>query len=207
MACLERRLQARHLRARTGRLEAHDQRVLRVLHVGHDALQPALGRGIVLVFVVGLVARPVAALEVEDEARRLVAALIGPAEVDAVEVGGVAVAEPHGERVTAVDLGVLAVELAADLREAVGGDELVAEALALLLVAGDALGELQAHVLKLHEVLDPGRAVEGGAAAIAHLGQVGALLQVRIAALRAALHRGRRRGRGWPRCRRTRSRD
>ena len=90
----------------------------------------------------------------------------------------------------AVDLGVLAVELAADLREAVRGDELVAEALPLLLVAGDALGELQADVLQVDEVVDPRRAVEGGAAAVADLGQVVALLEVGVAALRAALHRG-----------------
>ena len=128
-------------------------------------------------------------------------------EVDAVQVGGVAVAQPHDERVAAVDLGVLAVELAADLREAVGRDELVAEALALLLVAGDALGELQADVLQLDEVCrSRAVAVEGGAAAIAHLGQVGALLQVGVAARRAALHGGRRQSRAWPRCRRTRSR-
>ena len=152
MACLNAACRLAISGPERGGSTAHDQRVLRVLHIRHDALQPCLGRGVVLVFVVGLVARPVAALEVEVEARRLIAALIGPAEVDAIQVGGVAVAQPQGERVAAVDLGVLAVELAADLREAVGGDELVAEALALLLVAGDALGELQADVLELDEV-------------------------------------------------------
>ena len=153
-------------------------------------MQPPLRGGIVVVLVVRLIAGPVAALQVEIETGWLVAALVGPAQVDAIEVGGIAVAQPHGEHVAAVDLGVLAVQLAADLREAVGRDELVAETLPLLLVAGDALGQLQADVLQLDEILDARGPVEGGTAAIADFGQVVALLQVRVAASWAALHRG-----------------
>ena len=42
----------------------------------------------------------------------------------------------------------------------------------------------------MHEIVDAGGSVEGGAAAIADFGQVVALFQVGIAALRAALHGG-----------------
>ena len=67
--------------------------------------------------------------------------LVRPAEVDSVEVGGVAVAEGEHVLVVAEDLRILAVQPAVDLREAVRGHEVVAEALPLLFVAGDTLGE------------------------------------------------------------------
>ena len=93
---LERGLQARHLRPRQGWLEAHHHRVLAVLDVGHHPLEPPLRGGIVVVFFIRLVTRPIAALEVEVETGWLGAALVGPAQIDAVEVGRVAVTEPHG---------------------------------------------------------------------------------------------------------------
>jgi hypothetical protein len=77
------------------------------------------------------------------------AALVGPTEIDAVEIGGIAVAEAHGEDIAAVNLGVLAVEFSADFREAVGGNELVSETLTFLLVAGNALGQLEADILQV----------------------------------------------------------
>ena len=49
---------------------------------------------------VGLVAGPVAAFDIEIEAARLVPVLVRPTEIDAPEVGGVAVAErEHGHAV------------------------------------------------------------------------------------------------------------
>ena len=67
---------------------------------------------------------------------------------------------------------------------------MVTETLPLLLVAGDALGEAQAHVLQPDQTVDAGRRIEDGAAAVADLGQVGfARLEVGVAASGTALHR------------------
>ena len=187
---LEGRLETRHLGSGRRRVEAHDQSVLGVLDERHHPRGPPFGGRIVLVLSVGLVARPVAALQVEIEAARLVSILVRPAEADAVEIGGVAVAEPERAYIVAVNLRILAVEPAVDLGEAVCRDQVVAEALPLLLVAGDALSEAQAHVLQLDEAVDAGRRIKGGAATIADLGKVGvARLKVGIAAARATLHR------------------
>ena len=86
------RLQTRHLGYRAGWFEAHYQRILCVFDVWDDALGSCLRRGIVLVLVIGLIARPVAALQIQYETWGLVAALVRPAEVDTVKIGSVAVA-------------------------------------------------------------------------------------------------------------------
>ena len=58
---------------------------------------------------------------VEVEAARPVPVLVRPAEVDAVEIGGVAVAERECACAIRVDHRILVVETAVDLGEAVGG--------------------------------------------------------------------------------------
>ena len=88
---LERGLQTGHLRRRADWLETHDERVLGVGDEGHDANHAALRGGVVLVRLVCLIARPITTFEVKIETGRLVAALFGPAEVYAVERGGIAV--------------------------------------------------------------------------------------------------------------------
>ena len=64
-----------------------------------------------------------------------------PAEIDSVEVSGVAVAEPRDQRIADVDLGVLAVKPAPYLREAIRADQLVTEPLPLFLIAGNPLSD------------------------------------------------------------------
>src|SRR5207249_88963 len=54
------------------------------------------------------------------------------------------------------NFGILAVEFAADVREAVGNGELVTKTLAFFFVASDALGELEADVLQMHKVWNHG---------------------------------------------------
>src|SRR5262249_44718769 len=100
-----------------------------------------------------------------------------------------AIAETHGECVTAVNLGVLTIKLAADLGEAIGGNQPIAESLALLFIASDALRKPEADVLQMDEVIDPGGAVERGTAAITYFSEIVSKLQVSIATLLATLHR------------------
>ena len=153
---LEGGLKTRGLWAGARWLEAHDQGVLGVLDERHHPHDAPFARRVVAVRGVGLVAGPVAAFDVEIEAARLAPVLMRPAEVDAVEVGCVAVAEGEHGHAVAQDFRVPAVEPAVDLGETIGGDEVVAEAPPFLFVAGDALREPQAHVLQLHQAVDGG---------------------------------------------------
>ena len=79
---------------------------------------------------------------------------MAPAEIDTVQIGGVAVAEFEYPGVAVENLGVLAIELAVDFREPVGGDQAIAEPLPFFLVAGDALGLPDGHVLHGDEAVD-----------------------------------------------------
>ena len=66
-----------------------------------------------------------------------------------IEIGGVTVAQPQSRYCPSTQhLCILSVLLAANLRESVGRNELVAEPLSLFLIAGNTLSQLQAHVLQ-----------------------------------------------------------
>ena len=81
-----------------------DQGVLGVLDERHHPHDAPFAHRIVAVGGVGLVARPVAAFDVQIEAARLVPVLVRPAEIDAPEVGRVAVAEGQHGHAVAQDL-------------------------------------------------------------------------------------------------------
>ena len=184
----EGRLKRRHLRLVGQRFEGDDEHVPGVDDIGHDPGFPTVGRGVVPVFPIGFVARPVPFLQVENEPVRLVRPALRPAQVDAVEIRGVPIAQAHDADAIDGGFAVASVHLAADLREPVGADKPVAEALPLLLVAGDALHRPQADVLHADEIADKRFLVQARAASLANLRQVDAFGDMRVPAARATLH-------------------
>jgi len=165
---LKRRLQARHLVKGPCGLQAHYQSVLRIRDIGNHSGLPC-AHGILGIIGVRCIVCPITPFEIEQETGWLVASLVDPTEIDPVKGGSIAVAQPHYKLTIHVHIRILAVEFPSDVGEPVRRCQPVTETLALFLVAGDPLRELQAHILKMDQIGYDRVGVEGGTATIADL--------------------------------------
>ena len=96
-----------------------------------------------------------------------------PTKVYSVERRCIAITQTHYKRATNKHISIFAIQAPADLWEAVGRDQFVSETLPFFLVASNALGKLQAHVLKLDQIrIDRSEPFEADATAIADFSEI-----------------------------------
>ena len=136
--------------------EANQQRVLAVLHVGRDLHEAhfwavVVGRIATHVFF----AAPLTVDRVNREAHVVFVLPPPPAEVHPADLRGRCVAEFQQRLSLATHLGLRHFHHTVVLGEFVGGDQLVAEALALFVVGGDPISSPRGDLLDLIQLRDP----------------------------------------------------
>ena len=136
--------------------EADQQRVLVVLGIGRDFL---VADGVAITGVIAglqlLVFAPGSIHGVDGEAHVVGVLSPFPAEVDAANRGGRCVAQLQQRFLIQQQLGLVDLHLAIHPGEGIGGEQVVPEPLAFLVVGGDAVSPLGHHLLDLVELRDP----------------------------------------------------
>ena len=142
--------------------EAHQQSVFAILHIGRD-LHKTHFRAVVISRVAAqiLFPSPLAVDRVNREAHVVLVFPPAPAQVHAADLGGRGIADFQQGLATAAHLGLGHLHHAVFLGEFVGGDQLIAEPLALLVVRGDPISPFGGDLLDLIEPWDAHRLAFG----------------------------------------------
>ena len=140
-----------------GMLELYQKGIAVVFHEGNHTGSPRRQRIIVVLVGIPLIACPVAAFDVQDEAIFILAGPVLPAEIDSPERGGLAVGELGEDLPVTFDLRGPIRCLAAVLHETHGRTNVVAEPDSLLLVAVDSVPTLRGDVLQAEKLIQSSR--------------------------------------------------